>query len=82
MCTTVGVLDCGRLILQERLDTLLRPARLVEVHSPDAAAAATLVGDAVVRLDGDRMLVRADVAADLNRHLVGAGIRVTRLGPY
>jgi ABC-type multidrug transport system ATPase subunit len=82
MCTTVGVLDRGRLVLQERLDTLLRPTGLVEVHSPDARAAAMLLGDVVVEVVGDRMLVRADDAAGLNRHLVSAGVRVARLGPY
>ena len=82
MCTTVGVLDRGRLVLQERLDTLLRPTGLVEVHSPDARAAAMLLGDALVEVRGERLLVRADDAAALNRHLVGAGVRVARLGPY
>jgi len=82
MCTTVGVLDRGRLVLQERLDTLLRPTGLVEVHSPDARAAAMLLGDALVEIRGERLLVRADDAAGLNRHLVGAGVRVARLGPY
>jgi len=82
MCTTVGVLDRGRLVLQERLDTLLRPTGLVEVHSPDARRAAVLLGDAVVEVAGERLLVRADDAAGLNRHLVGAGVRVARLGPY
>jgi ABC-type multidrug transport system ATPase subunit len=82
MCTSVGVLDRGRLVLQERLDTLLRPTGLVEVHSPDARAASMLLGDAVVELTGERLLVRADDAAGLNRHLVSAGVRVARLGPY
>ncbi len=82
MCTTVGVLDRGRLVLQERLDTLLRPTGIVEVHSPDARAAAKLLGTVVVELEGDRLLVRADDAASLNRHLVSAGVRVARLGPY
>ena len=82
MCTTVGVLDRGRLVLQERLDTLLRPTGLVEVRSPDARPAALLLGDAVVEVAGERLLVRADDAAGLNRHLVSAGVRVARLGPY
>ena len=48
MCTRVGVLDRGRLVLQDRLDILLRPTGLVEVRTPDAAAAASLLGAAVV----------------------------------
>jgi ABC-type multidrug transport system ATPase subunit len=82
MCTTVGVLDRGRLVLQDRLDTLVRPTGIVAVHSPDARSAAMLLGDAVVDVEGDRLLVRADDAAGLNRHLVGSGVRVERLGPY
>jgi len=82
MCTTVGVLDRGRLVLQERLETLLRPTGLVEVHSPDARAALPLLGDAVVESGGERLLVRADDPAALNRHLVFAGVRVVRLAPY
>ena len=82
MCTTVGVLDRGRLVLQERLDTLLHPTGLVEVHSPDVRAATMLLGDAVVEVEGERLRVRADDAAALNRHLVSAGVRVARLDPY
>jgi len=82
MCTDVGVLDRGRLVLQERLETLLRPTGLVEVHSPDAATAARLLGDAVVDVTGARLLVRAEDAASLNHHLVTSGVGVERLGPY
>ena len=39
MCTRVGVLDRGRLVLQQRLDVLLRPTGLVDVRTPDAFAA-------------------------------------------
>ena len=52
------------------------------MHSPDARAGAMLLGDAVVELAGERLLVRADDAAGLNRHLVSSGVRVERLGPY
>ncbi len=82
MCTDVGVLDRGRLVLQERLETLLRPTGLVEVHTPDGAEASRLLGDAVVDLTGRRLLVQAGDAASLNHHLVVSGIRVERLGPY
>jgi ABC-type multidrug transport system ATPase subunit len=82
MCTHVGVLDRGRLVLQERLDELLRPTGLVEVHTPDAAAARRLLGDAVVDVTGERLLVGAEDAAALNHHLVTSGVRVVRFGPY
>ena len=44
MCTRVGVLDRGRLVLQERLDVLLRPTGLVAVRTPDAFRCADLLG--------------------------------------
>ena len=49
MCTRVGVLDRGRLVLQEPLDALLRPTGLIEVRTPDAFGVASLLGSAVVR---------------------------------
>ena len=33
MCTRAGVLDRGRLVLQQRLDVLLRPTGLVDVRT-------------------------------------------------
>jgi ABC-type multidrug transport system ATPase subunit len=82
MCTRVGVLDRGRLVLQEQLDLLLRPTGLVAVRTPDASHCATLLGAAVVSVTDDRLLVRAADPADLNAHLVGQGIRVAEIGPY
>ena len=82
MCTRVGVLDRGRLVVQDRLDTLLRPTGLVEVRTPDLFAGASLLGSDVVSVHGDRLLVRADDSARLNSHLVSAGVRVVALGPY
>jgi ABC-2 type transport system ATP-binding protein len=82
MCTRVGVLDGGRLILQERLDELLHPTGLVSVRTPDSFRSASLLGTAVERVEGERLLVRADDAAALNAHLVGHGVRVSEVGPY
>jgi ABC-type multidrug transport system ATPase subunit len=81
MCTRVGVVDRGRLVLQESLDVLLRPTGLVAVTTPDAFRAASLLGSAVERVEGERLLVRSDDAAALNAHLVGSGIRVSEVGP-
>ena len=80
MCTRVGVLDRGRLVLQEQLDVLLRPTGLVAVHTPDAFRCASVLGDAVVHVEGERLLVRSDDPAGLNAHLVGQGIRVVEVG--
>lgn len=80
MCTRVGVLDRGRLVLQEQLDVLLRPTGLVAVRTPDAFRCASVLGDAVVLVEGERLLVRSDDPAGLNAHLVGQGIRVVEVG--
>ncbi|GAA1434644.1 ABC transporter ATP-binding protein [Microlunatus lacustris] len=82
MCTRVGVLDRGRLVLQERLDVLLRPTGLVAVRTPDVGRGTGLLGSSVVEVTGDRLLVRADDAAALNAHLVAAGIPVAEIGPH
>ncbi len=82
MCTRGGVLDRGRLVLQERLDVLLRPTGLTAVRTPDAFRCADLLGTAVVLVEGERVLVRADDSAGLNAYLVGQGVRVAEVGPY
>jgi ABC-type multidrug transport system ATPase subunit len=82
MCSRVGVLDRGRLVLQESLDVLLRPTGLVALRTPDAARCASLLGGMVEHLADDRLLVRAADPAALNTYLVGEGIRLTEVGPY
>jgi len=81
MCTRVGVLDRGRLVLQERLDVLHRPTGRVAVHTTDPAGVRALLDGAVEHQDGDRLLVRAPDAAELNGLLVRAGIQVLELTP-
>ena len=78
MCTRVGVLRDGRLIVQEQLDTLLQPTGLVAVRTPDADRCTELLG----AVADDKLLVRADDPARLNAYLVGEGIRVDEIGPY
>jgi ABC-type multidrug transport system ATPase subunit len=82
MCTHVGVLRGGRLILQEQLDTLLQPSGLVAVRTPDANRCTALLGAYIVSATGDRLLVRGQDPAQLNAYLVGAGVRVDEIGPY
>jgi ABC-2 type transport system ATP-binding protein len=82
MCTHVGVLRDGRLILQEELDTLLRPTGLVAVRTPDIDRCTELLGDVVASVADDRLLVRAEDPARLNAYLVGEGVRVDEIGPY
>jgi ABC-2 type transport system ATP-binding protein len=78
-CTRIGVLDRGRMVLQDELDTLRRPTGCTVVHTPDTATAMTLLGERVQRSDGDRLVVRAPDAAALNAFLVGHDVRIDAL---
>jgi ABC-type multidrug transport system ATPase subunit len=82
MSSRVGVLRDGRLILQEQLDTLLRPTGLVAVRSPDMDRCIELLGPTVASQANDQLLVRAEDPARLNAYLVGEGIAVKEIGPY
>ena len=81
LCTRVGVLDRGRLVLQDELATLQQPTGRTVVRTPDAGAAHALLDARVERLSGDRLVVASTKPAELNRQLVAAGLRVTELGP-
>jgi len=79
LCTRVGVLDAGRLVLTEDLDALRAPTGRVLVRTPDPAAVAGLLDGRVLDRRGDAVVVRADDPGELNARLVAAGIRVTGL---
>ena len=89
LCTRVGVLDAGRLVLQDDLTALRAPTGLVLVDTPDADRAVALLDGQVEQRDGHRLLVRpsagdgaaADAAA-LNARLVEAGLRVSAIGSH
>ena len=80
LCTRVGVLDRGRLVLQEELTALRAPTGRTVVRTPDVEAAQALL-DGRSERHGDRLLVRGADAAALNVELVRAGVRVAELGP-
>lgn len=92
VCTRVGVLHRGRLVLQDALADLRGPTGRVEVHTPDPDLASRVLAHAGSRaeLDGHvtgvdgaalrRLLVRTGDPAGLNRLLVEAGVRVAALG--
>jgi len=82
LCTRVGVLDAGRLVLQDDLAVLRAPTGLVLVDTPDADRVAALLGGQVEQRDGRQLLVRYEDAAALNARLVGAGLRVSAIGPH
>jgi ABC-type multidrug transport system ATPase subunit len=81
MCTRVGVLDRGRLVLQDDLDALRRPTGRTVVRTPDAVQAVALLNGRVELREGDRLVVRGSDAASLNARLVRRGLRVTELSP-
>jgi len=79
LCTRVGVLDRGRLVVQDDLDALQGPTGRTVVRTPDPEAAHALLDGRVEQRDGDRLVVRVDDPAAVNAVLVGAGLRVTEL---
>ena len=81
LCTRVGIVDRGRLVLQEDLDALRAPTGRVMVETPDADRAAALLDGRVERRDGDRLLVAEANPAQVNTELVAAGLRVSEIGP-
>jgi len=81
LCTRVGIVDRGRLVLQDDLDALRAPTGRVMVRSPDADRAAALLDGHLEQRDGDRLLVAGADPAELNARLVAAGLRVSEIGP-
>jgi ABC-type multidrug transport system ATPase subunit len=80
LCTRIGVIDLGRLVLQDELDTLRAPTGRVVVDSPDSGRAAAMLDGRVERRDGDRLYVRHADPAELNASLVRDGVRVAAIG--
>jgi ABC-2 type transport system ATP-binding protein len=81
LCSRVGVLDRGRLIVQAQLEDLRAPTGRTVVRTPDAAAALTVLNGRVEHRDGETLLVRGSDPAAVNALLVSQGIRVRELGP-
>ena len=82
LCTRIGVLDTGRLVLQDDLAALRAPTGRILVDTPDADQAASMLDGQVEHRDGQQLLVRYEDAAALNTRLVGAGLRVSAIGPH
>ena len=79
LCSRVGVLDRGRLVLQDRIATLVAPTGSTIVHTPAPDRVRAALDGRVTAVDGDRLVVRGDDPAEVNALLVGAGIPVTGL---
>ncbi len=82
LCTRVGVLDAGRLVLQDDLAALGAPTGQILVDTPDADRVAALLDGQVEHRDGQQLLIRHADAASLNARLVGAGLRINAIGPH
>jgi ABC-type multidrug transport system ATPase subunit len=81
LCDRVGVLDRGRLVVQDRLDALRGPTGRLRVRTPDVEAARALLDGQVELADAQELYVRHPDAATLNRLLVEGGVRVEFLAP-
>jgi ABC-type multidrug transport system ATPase subunit len=81
LCTRVGVVDRGRLVLQDDLAALRAPTGRVVVDSPDPAGAVALLDGRVEERDGRRLVVRHADPAELNALLVRGGVPVAEIGP-
>ncbi|HET7329105.1 MAG TPA: ATP-binding cassette domain-containing protein [Nocardioidaceae bacterium] len=82
LCTRVGVLDRGRVVLEDELAALRAPTGRTIVRTPDVDLARALLDGRVEEHDGRQLLVNgADDAATLNAALVAGGVRVDELRP-
>jgi ABC-2 type transport system ATP-binding protein len=81
LCHRVGVMDAGRLVLEEDLTVLRAPTGRVLLRTPDPAAVVAELNGRVVERSGDLVVVRHDDPAALNARLVAAGVRVAELAP-
>ncbi|SNR33981.1 ABC transporter ATP-binding protein [Blastococcus mobilis] len=76
LCTRVGVLDRGRLVLQDRLATLTAPTGSTVVHTSDPDRVRAALDGRVTSVEGERVIVRGDDPAEVNARLVAAGVPV------
>jgi ABC-type multidrug transport system ATPase subunit len=80
-CTRVGVMDRGRLVLQDELSALREPTGRVIVGTPEPERVVALLDGRVEARDGQTLTVRHTDPAALNADLVAAGIRVAEIAP-
>jgi ABC-type multidrug transport system ATPase subunit len=80
LCTRVGVMDRGRLVLQDDLETLRAPTGRVVVGTPEPDRVVAMLDGKVEARAGQLLTVRHPDAGVLNAELVAAGIRVTEIG--
>ncbi len=76
LATRVGVLDRGRLVVQDDLAGLVAATGRTVVHTTAPDDAVALLDGRVEERDGHRLVVRGDDVAALNARLVSAGVPV------
>ncbi|OZC78026.1 multidrug ABC transporter ATP-binding protein [Rhodococcus sp. 06-462-5] len=85
LCDRVGVLDRGRLVLQDQLSAFQQPTGRVLVSTPDPAEAVTVLSGVqnatVLHREGQQLVIEHPDSALLNRLLVEGGVRVSELSP-
>jgi len=79
LCTRVGVLDSGRLVLQDQLADLQQPTGRVLVSCDEPERAVSVLDGLVERRDGADLVVRSADPAALNARLVAASVPVRAL---
>jgi ABC-type multidrug transport system ATPase subunit len=79
LCSRVGVLDRGRLVLQDELATLTAPTGTTVVHTPEPDRVRAVLDGRVTSIKGQRVVVRGDDPAEVNEVLVRAGVPVHEL---
>jgi ABC-type multidrug transport system ATPase subunit len=79
LCTRIGVLDSGKLVLQDQLASLQQPTGRVLLSTDDPERAVATLDSLVEQRDGTDLVVRSHDPAELNARLVGAGVPVRSL---
>ncbi|MEV6848562.1 ABC transporter ATP-binding protein [Actinoplanes sp. NPDC051411] len=77
LCTRVGVMDRGRLVVQDQLDQLRAFTGQVVLTTPTPSRVVEMLDGRVADISGETLTVRHDDPGALNARLVEAGIAVT-----
>jgi len=81
VCSRVGVLDQGRLVVQDQLDALRGPTGRTVVHTPDTDLARSLLDGRESATSGQRLVVSDPDVPHLVHRLVAGGVRVHEVAP-
>jgi len=79
LCTRIGVLDAGELVLQDQLADLEQPTGRVLISTEDPERAVAALDGLVERREGADLVVRSTDPAALNARLVAAGVPIRSL---